>query len=561
MKFISIIKIFVYLSYIVSFLSFLFLFYSNFLGVKNYFSQDLGFDTKIFYFVSAILFFLGFITYRRNNLWQKFLFFFVQFLRKHTNKLQKIQKNKTILVLFVLFFFVLFYTCLSLLRYNSFQTHVFDFGLEHQVVHFTSKGEFFYSSIEVDNYLGDHISFLILPLSLIYKIFPSVITIFFVQSLMLSIAAYGIYLISIHVLRRFYISFVISLMYLLFLGNSGLVLFDYHPVALGLPFLVFGTLFFIKKNYNLGILLLIIAALAKEEIGLYLFSISLYHFIIDRLIYKKFNLKLILSAILGIGYSFFALGILIPYFRDGMSSDTLERYSYLGTSITSIIQNTFVDPFQTLKLILNHIYTNSYIYLLILFLPVMYLSFIRIDILMLGAPFFIMNILSTHHGQYSGINQYDSVTSLVIFVSLIYSIKSLKNLKIKFIQILPILLLSFASSLIFHKINLTILFYRDYSKEIQFIDDFKKTVEPEQVKIVTTGPVGSRFGDVKYLYYLEEQFLHRIKDVDYLIVDQIWSNFEKQDLVKNLVEKYNLEIYKKIPLIKIYAKKDKNIDQ
>jgi len=281
MKFLLLMKEFIYFFYIVSFLSLLFLFHTNFLGVKNYFSEDLGFDPKIFYFVSAILFFLGFITYRRNDLWQKFLFFFVQFLRKHTNKLQKIQKNKTILVLFILFFFVLFYTYLSLLRYNSFQTHVFDFGLEHQVVHFTSKGELFYSSVEVDNYLGDHISFLILPLSLIYKIFPSVITIFFVQSLMLSIAAYGVYLISIHILKRFYISFIITLMYLLFLGNSGLVLFDYHPVALGLPFLTFGTLFFIKKNYNLGIFLLIVAALAKEEIGLYLFSISLYHFIIS----------------------------------------------------------------------------------------------------------------------------------------------------------------------------------------------------------------------------------------------------------------------------------------
>jgi len=62
MKFLLLMKEFIYFFYIVSFLSLLFLFDINFLGVKNYFSEDLGFDPKIFYFVSAILFFLGFIT-------------------------------------------------------------------------------------------------------------------------------------------------------------------------------------------------------------------------------------------------------------------------------------------------------------------------------------------------------------------------------------------------------------------------------------------------------------------------------------------------------------------
>jgi uncharacterized membrane protein len=50
--------------------------------------------------------------------------------------------------------------------------YVFDYGLEHQVLHNTAFGRIPQSSYEVNNYLGDHFSPIILLIAPFYLLLP-----------------------------------------------------------------------------------------------------------------------------------------------------------------------------------------------------------------------------------------------------------------------------------------------------------------------------------------------------------------------------------------------------
>jgi hypothetical protein len=152
-------------------------------------------------------------------------------LPRQINKL-----NFDYLVIGFFVFFTIFFTALAFQRYLNFNTGILDFGLEHQVINNTANGNLFGASVEVNNYLGDHFSLLILPLAFIYKIFPNVLTIFLVQTLCVTIGGLGIYMISKKVIQNKAISFLFFMSFIFFIGNSGILLFDFHPVSLGVPF-------------------------------------------------------------------------------------------------------------------------------------------------------------------------------------------------------------------------------------------------------------------------------------------------------------------------------------
>lgn len=81
-----------------------------------------------------------------------------------------ISKNKFISVFLGLYFVSI--TLIVLKAYFGFAMYVWDYGVEHQVMHNTAYGRIMQSSYEVDNYLGDHFSPIVILFAPIYRIFP-----------------------------------------------------------------------------------------------------------------------------------------------------------------------------------------------------------------------------------------------------------------------------------------------------------------------------------------------------------------------------------------------------
>jgi uncharacterized membrane protein len=80
---------------------------------------------------------------------------------------------KTFLLIAILTYVAL-YGYLGFARHFHFNSHLFDLGIQDQVVWNTSQGTLYRSSVEVDNYLGDHFQPLIAVLAVFYWVYPSV---------------------------------------------------------------------------------------------------------------------------------------------------------------------------------------------------------------------------------------------------------------------------------------------------------------------------------------------------------------------------------------------------
>ncbi len=76
----------------------------------------------------------------------------------------------------------------SIARHNAFNSKTYDLGLHAQVWWNTSQGRLFAGSVEVDNYLGDHVSPIILLLAPLYRLWPDARLLLALQALPLASA-------------------------------------------------------------------------------------------------------------------------------------------------------------------------------------------------------------------------------------------------------------------------------------------------------------------------------------------------------------------------------------
>jgi uncharacterized membrane protein len=188
-----------------------------------------------------------------------------------------------------------FFVGLAYWKHINLSSAIFDLGTQEQVIWNTSHGRWFASSPEVTNYLGDHISLILIPIAIIYRIFPYTITLLSLQTLAVVLAIYGIYRLSIKKTKSRMTSFVIAVTFSTFWGISGLMLFDFHLISFALPILIWGIYFLeTEKNY-IGMLLFLFAMITKEDVGIFIGSLGLYY-----IVTKRYKIGMLLT---GVGYA------------------------------------------------------------------------------------------------------------------------------------------------------------------------------------------------------------------------------------------------------------------
>lgn len=440
-----------------------------------------------------------------------FQFSFAWFLLNHKKQIvgflhsnQKYISNRRFwislsLLVFILFFFI------NCKKYLNIEPGIFDFALEEQVVWNTSQGRLFEGSVEVNNYLGDHVSFLILLPALVYMVIPSAFTLIAIQVLCVVLSALAIQKISYRYLRNWWLSLAVYLMYLFYIGLTSPLLLDYRAVVLGMPFLAWGIYFLENpKKQNIGIILLAVGALAKEDMALFVGVIGLYQLLILK---KKRGLIL---AIYGFSLALIGLLIIIPAFR-GTDSDTLGRYVGIGGLFLMV--------------------PEKIIYIVRLLFPLLFIPILEWKKIWAMLPSLFINLFSVYLGQISAINQYDIATGLVIFWSFISFVKSQKSqsvyLLFALLLIVNVLLLSGHSI----RRNLFDSFYR-YDDYI-FIHEFKDSILPDAV-VAATNTIGGQFGQTRNLQIYDLNVMTYQEKPDYILVDKLNDYNENiQDMVQN----------------------------
>ncbi len=304
----------------------------------------------------------------------------------------------------------------ALLRYDTFKATAFDLGNMDQVLWNTIHGRWFqFTNQAIDWYgpptrLALHFEPIILLLSLLYAFHadPRILLVF--QSASLASGALPVFLLTRKYLPEWpVLAALMAVAYLLSPALLGLNIFDFHPISLATPLLLYAVLALTNRRYGWFLLACVLAAACKEDIPFSLAILGL--FLIWRYKLPRLGIALTIGSLL---WSFIAFGIIIPHFYPGTQHNNFwYRYESLGSSPGDAIGNLILHPW----LLFNTFITlDRFYYLASLFRSTGFLCLLAPEWLLMALPSLAENMLGTDPLLFTGVYHYNA--AIIPFVML-----------------------------------------------------------------------------------------------------------------------------------------------
>ncbi|MDP8266734.1 MAG: DUF2079 domain-containing protein [Candidatus Aceula meridiana] len=313
---------------------------------------------------------------------------------------------------------IAFFSC-SALRFFAFDYYDMDFAVYAQIIWNILHGSL-NSSVLGINFIGHHVHLIAFPVALIYKIIPHPLTLLFLQTLVLALGAYPLYLIGRHAIGP-RLAFAVSATYLLYPSLGYMNLYEFHFTPFATLALFYMIYFFIERKYLLFIISTISALICQENISLAVLAFGIYALFLRRS--PRWWLFLMMA---GIAYFLLCAKIILP----ALNPDTIQFmsiYKHLGGSYVEIIYNIFTHP----KAVFLYMSTPEKIYWLTqLFGPLFYLPLASPGYLIPSIPFFMQHLLSSRPQEIDIHLHYTAELIPFIFVSFIFGIKKLISTRI-----------------------------------------------------------------------------------------------------------------------------------
>jgi uncharacterized membrane protein len=290
--------------------------------------------------------------------------------------------------------YIVTFTWLAILRHASFNSSGFDLGIYDQVVWNTLHGRiFFYTStgqplLHLSNH-ADPILFLVAPFYLIHS-GPE--TLLFLQAAAIGLGGLPLFWLAREKLESDLAGLSLLLAYLLFPTLEVVTLWDFHPPALAVGFLMFAFYFLVKRRPGWFLLFAVLAMACKEHIPLVVAFMGLYAI----LAYRDWKLGIATLA-LSLSYFIAAMYWIIP--SQSVTGDHLFLgfYSDLGDSPAQIITTAITRPDLVLK---NLWQAPKLAYVRDVLTPFAYLPLLGLPSLLIGLPSFAINLLSNNPAMY-----------------------------------------------------------------------------------------------------------------------------------------------------------------
>ena len=350
----------------------------------------------------------------------------------------------------------------SILRHELFNSSG-DLAFFDQTVYLISQAKLPFSSVLGFHVLADHAAWILYPIALLYKIYPSVYWLFVVQSVALSLGAFVTYLLALQAGLKENQAIAMVAVYLLYpvVYNSNLC--DFHPDTLAVPALLTAVLAARTKKIVWFCVSVLIVLGCKAVLSLTVVAMGVW-----LLLFEKRRLYGVIAIISGIAWFLIANKIIIPFFGSEATlvNRHFYRYSYLGKSFSETLQIILYQP----QLIISNILSSINLeYLSFLLVPVIWGLIPKYMTSLIGAiPCLALNILADHPSQKNVILHYSLPVIPFLILALIASIaadKAWLNRK------RAILLWSLIWFLILGKWGFFI------SKYLNFVDNWQATKE------------------------------------------------------------------------------------
>ncbi len=320
--------------------------------------------------------------------------------------------------------YVAIFTYLCILKYNSFGYLDWDFASDIVTLWNSVHGKMFYYPFLEENILGGHLYLIILFLIPIYAVFQHPVTLLFMQSLFLGLAAYPLYLLAKSQLNKTF-AIAISMAYLLYPSLGYINLFETHFEIYEIFFLFFALYFFEKDDFRRFLIFILFAIICKENVSLVIFMLGIY-----ALLRRKSKRWILIPSLLGITWFLLSIKVIIPFFakdaelyQGGFMFNVY--YSHLGETLFGMIKTIILYPIQVARYAFS---PEKVLYLVRLFMPTGFLGLLLSPApLLITIPVLMQNLLSSAETHTLIYFQYVALLIPFIFYSLIYGFKKLIN--------------------------------------------------------------------------------------------------------------------------------------
>ena len=321
-------------------------------------------------------------------------------------------KNATELLLWVLIcLYIGIFGYISFLKYHCFSYGDFDLAVHSQTLWNILHGSIYSSILGID-FLGNHAHFILFLIAPIYLLFQSPLTLLFLQTIFLALAAYPIYLIAREELNK-RLALTLVLAYLFYPALWYTNLYEFHPTVFATLFLSFMFYCFMKKYFKGFILFMSLSLLCQENIPLIIVPMGIY------IIFTKREIRWATSLIVsGVIWFWVMVVKVIPYFnKDTVQFFTI--YSCFGNSVSEIVWFVITHPLETARIIIT---SSNLSYVVSLFMQVSFFSFFSPQILIIF-PVLMQHLLSKREWEHTIYRHYTAEMIPIIFISAIYGIK------------------------------------------------------------------------------------------------------------------------------------------
>lgn len=333
-----------------------------------------------------------------------------------------VKKNKIELTLtFFILVYILYFATASILRYDNFYTGRFDLGNMDQTVWNTLHGRIFQltdpDGTQIISRLSVHADFLLIFLAPFYIVWSDPRMLLLIQTVILAAGAIFVFLIAKKVFKQKSLPLIFALLYLFNPSVEFTNLYDFHAVVLATTFILAAFYFFLENKYLPFIIFAILAGLTKENIWLIIAFFGLF------MIVRKKILPGIIWIALCTAIFYFLVWHAIPTAR-GRQHFALSYYSDFGDNPGSIVKNILLSPQKTITTVLKPDRTS---YIVGIFSPLGFLSFLSPLYLIFAAPEFVITLLSNNIQLRQIYYQYTATITPFIFISAVYGANFLKQ--------------------------------------------------------------------------------------------------------------------------------------
>jgi len=317
-------------------------------------------------------------------------------------------------VLLLMALFVIVFSVFTIGRYARYNATGFDLAFYDQILWRTAHGDVMGLTIEGDHWTNwaFHVEPILLLIAPFTRIFSDTRWLLILQTVVLAVGAVPVYRIARREWPNPWISTLFAALYLLYPTIGWADKFDFHPITLTTPLLLFAFDSAELKRWRLTSILLLLAMLCKEEVGFLVAIFGLYWYLSP----VRWRGGLI-WLIIGIGWTLIGFFVIIPAAQGKLflpdQADLRYAWLFHGTLSDKLAYLTGPDTPVKIRFLIQ------------LFAPLAFTSLLKPRILAIAAPIVGLSLLSTRISQSSVYHHY--MADVVPFL-LIASIKGTHEL-------------------------------------------------------------------------------------------------------------------------------------